>query len=101
MGSGGVTYFNTSGTGKIGPWTLSTTYFRNGNIASATNTSVAGVYLGTDGLNISNGTAATTSYITKTAVNIGNKLTWDGSTLSVNGAITATSLTLGTGVTIA
>lgn len=95
FGSGGVTYFNTSGTGKVGPWTLSTTYFRNGNIASATNTSVAGVYLGTDGLNISNGTAATTSYITKSAVNIGNKLTWNGTTLSVNGNITSTSGQIG------
>lgn len=100
FGSGGVTYFNTSGTGKIGPWTLSTTYIRNGAITGATNTSVAGVYLGTDGLNISNGTAATTAYITKTAVNIGNKLTWNGTTLSVNGAITATSLTVGADATI-
>lgn len=96
FGSGGVTYFNTSGTGKVGPWTLSTTYFRNGNIANATNTTVSGVYLGTDGLNISNGTAATTSYITKSAVNIGNKLTWNGTTLSVTGAIIATSLSTGT-----
>lgn len=96
FGSGGVTYFNTGGTGKIGPWTLSTTYFRNGKIANATNTTVSGVYLGTDGLNISNGTAATTSYITKSAVNIGNKLTWNGTTLSVTGAINATSLSTGT-----
>lgn len=88
FGSGGVTYFNTSGTGKIGPWTLSTTYLRNGNIASATNTSVAGVYLGTDGLNISNGTAASTTYITKTAINIGNKLTWNGTTLVIDGSAT-------------
>lgn len=95
FGSGGVTYFNTSGTGKIGPWTLSTTYIRNGAITGATNTSVAGVYLGTDGLNISNGTAATTAYITKTAVNIGNKLTWNGTTLSVNGTVTASSGTIG------
>jgi hypothetical protein len=95
LGSGGVTYFNKQGTGKIGPWTLSTTYIRNGNIGNATNKTVAGVYLGTDGLNISNGTAATTAYITKTAVNIGNKLTWDGTTLSVDGTITANDGTIG------
>ena len=100
FGSGGVTYFNTSGTGKIGPWTLSTTYFRNGNIANATNTSVSGVYLGTDGLNISNGTVATTSYITKSAVNIGNKLTWNGSVLKVDGEITASKLSISSGATI-
>ena len=87
-----------TGGGTIGPWAFNTTYFRNGNIANATNKTVAGVYLGTDGLNISNGTAATTAYITKTAVNIGNKLTWDGSALSVEGTITATSGTIG-GVT--
>lgn len=95
---GGV--YTTSG--KIGPWELSATYIRNGSITSATNTSVAGVYLGSDGLNISNGTAATTSYITKTAVNIGNKLTWNSSnnTLSVSGNIDAKSLTIGDNVTI-
>ena len=95
LGSGAVTYFNKQGLGKIGPWTLGSTYFRNGNIASATNTTVAGVYLGTDGINVSNGTAATTAYITKSAVNIGDKLTWDGTTLSVSGNITATSGTIG------
>ena len=87
----GITYFSTDGTGKIGPWTLSTTYIRNGSITGATNTSVAGVYLGTDGLNISNGTAATTTYITKTAVNVGNKLTWNGTTLTVTGTVNATA----------
>ena len=91
----GITYFSTDGTGKIGPWDLSTTYIRNGSVANATNTTVAGVYLGKDGLNISNGTAATTAYITKTAVNIGNKLTWNGTTLSVNGTVTASSGTIG------
>lgn len=75
-----------STSGKIGEFNIGTTYLRNGNITSATNTSVAGVYLGTDGLNISNGTAATTSYITKTAVNIGNKLTWNGTTLTIDGS---------------
>lgn len=75
-----------STSGKIGGFNIGTTYLRNGNITSATNTSVAGVYLGTDGLNISNGTAATTSYITKTAVNIGNKLTWNGTTLTIDGS---------------
>lgn len=75
-----------STSGKIGGFDIGTTYLRNGNITSATNTSVAGVYLGTDGLNISNGTAATTSYITKTAVNIGNKLTWNGTTLTIDGS---------------
>lgn len=100
FGDGTKTYFYKDGTGKIGPWTLSTTYIRNGNIASATNTSVSGVYLGTDGLNISNGTAATTSYITKSAVNIGNKLTWNGSVLKVDGEITTSKLTISNGATI-
>ena len=91
----GITYFSTDGTGKIGPWTLSTAYIRNGNIVNATNTTVAGVYLGTDGLNISNGTAATTAYITKSAVNIGGKLIWNSSSLSVEGEIKATSGIIG------
>lgn len=99
IGFSGVTYFKKDGTGKIGPWDLSTTYIRNGNITGANNTTVAGVFLGTNGLNISGGTAAKTAYIykngTNISVNIGNKLTWDGSTLSVNGAITATSLKIG------
>lgn len=85
---------------KIGPWTVSDSAIYNGKTA-VTNTNTTGVYLGTDGLNISGGTAATTAYITKSAVNIGNKLTWNGTTLSINGAITATSLTLSDGVTIA
>ena len=99
IGFSGVTYFNKDGTGKIGPWTLSTSYIRNGNIAGANNTTVSGVYLGTNGLNISGGNAANTAYIYKNgstvSVNIGNKLTWNGSALSVNGAITATSLKIG------
>lgn len=100
FGSGGVTYFNTSGTGKIGPWTLSTTYLRNGNITGANNTSVAGVYLGTDGLNISGGSAASTAYIYKNgsniSVNIGNKLTWNGATLVIDGAATIGGTTAST-----
>lgn len=88
----GITYFSDDGTGKIGPWTLSTTYLRNGNIAGANNTTVAGVYLGTDGLNISGGSAANTAYIYKNgsnvSVNIGNKLTWNGTTLAIDGTAT-------------
>ena len=109
IGFSGVTYFNKNGTGKIGPWTLTTGAIHNGKLSNntlvsnpATNTTTSGVYLGTDGLNISGGTAATTSYITKNAVNIGNKLTWNGSTsiLSVNGEITASKLTISSGATI-
>ena len=78
---------------KIGPWIVGDSYIRNGNIANATNTTVSGVYLGTSGLNISGGTAATTTYITKSAVNIGDKLKWNGTTLTVNGDVIATKLT--------
>ena len=46
FGSGGVTYFNTSGTGKVGPWTLTTTALYN--TKSSYNNSNAGVYIGTD-----------------------------------------------------
>ena len=104
FGDGTKTYFYKDGTGKIGPWTLSTTYIRNGNVAGANNTSVAGVYLGTDGLNISGGSAANTAYIYKNgstvSVNIGNKLTWNGSVLKVDGEITTSKLTISSGATV-
>lgn len=66
---------------------------RNGNISNAANTSVAGVYVGTDGFNVSGGSPDTTSYFTKSSVNIGDKLKWDGKTLSVNGTVTTGNLT--------
>lgn len=71
---------------------IGSAYIRNGDIASATNTSVSGVYIGTDGFNVSGGTSSTTSYFTKNGMNIGGKLTWDGSTLSVNGNVTTGNL---------
>ena len=78
--------------GKIGGFDIGTSNIRNGNITGANNTSVAGVYLGTDGLNISGGSAASTAYIYKNgsniSVNIGNKLTWNGTTLAIDGAAT-------------
>ena len=46
FGSGGVTYFNSSGTGKVGPWTLTTTALYN--TKTSYNNSNAGVYIGTD-----------------------------------------------------
>lgn len=93
FGSGGVTYFNTSGTGKIGPWILTVNEIYNGKAGGiGATTTTAGVYLGINGLNISNGTADTTSYITKTEVNIGNKLTWKDKVLTVNGSIIANYL---------
>lgn len=68
-------------------------YLRNGDIPNAENTGIAGVYIGTDGFNVSGGTPSTTSYFTKSRVNIGGKLTWNGSTLSVNGKVTTGELT--------
>ena len=59
-------------------------------------TDKAGIYLGSDGLNISGGTAAKTVYInTDGNVRIGDKLTWNGTTLSITGAVTATTLSTG------
>lgn len=93
IGFSGVTYFNTSGTGKIGPWILTANEIYNGKAGGiGATTTTAGVYLGINGLNISNGTADTTSYITKTEVNIGNKLTWKNKVLTVNGSIIANYL---------
>lgn len=71
---------------------IGSSFIRNGNVANATNTTVEGVYVGIDGFNVSGGTVATTSYFTKNAVNIGGKLTWNGSTLGVTGNITTDNL---------
>ena len=70
----------------IGP-----TYIRNGDIKNAANTAIAGVYVGTDGFNISGGKPENTAYFTKGGMNIGGKLIWNGSSLSVEGKITASS----------
>ena len=83
----------------VNGFVINPTYFTNGGITSVTSTTKAGVYVGIDGINVSGGTAATTSYITKNNVNIGGKLTWNGSTLSVIGNIT-TELLTATGGTI-
>lgn len=48
FGNGGVTYFNTSGTGKIGPWTLTTTALYNSKSSYNASVSGGGVYIGTD-----------------------------------------------------
>lgn len=88
----------TATSGYIGGTTgfeIGSRYIRNGKITNATNTTVSGVYVGTDGFNVSGGTPATTSYFTKTGMNIGNKLTWDGTKLSVEGDVTATSGKIG------
>ena len=79
-------------------------YIANGNITGVAVTNQSGVYIGTDGINISGGTPATTSYITKGSVNIGGKLTFGLNSnsqyeLAVNGNVT-TNLLKATGGTI-
>ena len=85
----------TATSGSIAGFTLASSKLYTNASQTATSTNQAGVYIGTDGINISNGTAATTTYITKTAINIGGKLTWNGTTLSVNGTVTASAGTIG------
>ena len=103
IGFSGVTYFKTNGTGKIGPWNLTTTALYNGS--TGINNTSSGVYLGytsgNTGLNISGGSAATTitisnSNFTKTIngtlrntlrVAIGSNFAMDSSgTIYANGA---------------
>lgn len=86
------------GNGELG-FTIGNTTIINGKISNAVSTNQSGIYIGTDGINISGGTPATTSYITKRAVNIGGQLTWDGSTLTVEGNVTTGNL-IATGGTI-
>lgn len=90
------------GNGELG-FTIGEKAIVNGDISNVS-TNKSGVYIGVDGINISGGTPATTSYITKGSVNIGNKLIWNGSILTVDGKITsgdllATSGTIG-GITL-
>lgn len=68
---------------------------RSGSISNATNTAIPGIYIGTDGFNVSGGTPDTTSYFTKNGINIGGKLVWNNGLLSVDGKITASSGTIG------
>lgn len=67
----------------------------DGNVAGVTDTSVSGVYLGTDGIVVSGGTPSTTSYITKSKFNVGNKIVWDGNKLSIAGSISSDDGTIG------
>lgn len=67
----------------------------NGSVTSATDTTHSGVYVGFDGINVSGGTVATTAYFTQSAVNIGNKLVWNGTSLSVTGNIYASGGSFG------
>lgn len=78
---------------------INSNYISKGNITNVTQTTTAGIYIGVNGINISGGTAATTSYITPGDVNIGGKLTWKNNVLTVEGNITTTQLTA-TGGTI-
>lgn len=83
---------------------INSRYIANGNITGVAVTNQSGVYIGTDGINISGGTPATTSYITKGSVNIGGKLTFGLNSnsqyeLTVNGNVT-TNLLKATGGTI-
>lgn len=85
----------TATSGYIGGTTgfeIGSTYIRNGKIMSATNTTISGVYVGTDGFNVSGGSPATTSYFTKSGMNIGGKLKWNGNILSVEGDIITDNL---------
>lgn len=90
---------------KINGFTIKSKYISNGNITGVAITNQSGVYIGTDGINISGGTPATTSYITKGSVNIGGKLifglnqTNSQYELTVNGNVT-TNLLKATGGTI-
>lgn len=98
----------TASTGYIGTkesgFKINSRYIANGNITGVAVTNQSGVYIGTDGINISGGTPATTSYITKGSVNIGGKLTFGLNSnsqyeLTVNGNVT-TNLLEATGGTI-
>ena len=85
-----------SSSGEIGGFLIGSSYIRNGSISGVTNTSVSGVYLGTDGLNISGGTPETTTYITKDGINIaGGKISSKNGAVSVEGKIIATSGEIG------
>lgn len=76
----------------------------NGKLAKTPSTSTAGLYLGSNYMGYYDGSNWKTYmanngnfYLSGTGT---NSLSWNGSTLSINGAITATSLTLTPGVTI-
>ena len=79
---------------KTNGFTINSKYISNGTVTNVYQTTGKGVYIGTDGINISNGTANTTSYITKDAVHFGDGFHWDNreSTLNITGNISGSTI---------
>jgi hypothetical protein len=79
---------------KTNGFTIKSKYISNGTVASVYQTTGKGIYIGTDGINISNGTANTTSYITKDIVHFGDGFHWDNttSTLNITGNISGSNI---------
>ena len=82
---------------KINGFTIDSKYISNGTVTNVYQTTGKGIYIGTDGINISNGTANTTSYITKDIVHFGDGFHWDNtsSTLNITGHISGSSISGG------
>ena len=110
IGFSGVTYFNKNGTGKIGPWTLTTTALYNGKSSYNASVSGGGVYIGTDYIAGGNGevwwlkkdgsakigamTLSSAGVLAVPAANISGTLT--ASQVDVSGIITAGSIVTNT-----
>ena len=79
---------------KTNGFTIKSKYISNGTVTNVYQTTGKGIYIGTDGINISNGTANTTSYITKDLVHFGDGFHWDNttSTLNITGNISGSSI---------
>lgn len=94
FGNGGVTYFNTSGTGKVGPWVLTTTALYNSK--SSYNNSNAGIYIGTDYIAGGAGDNWWIKSDGKFQFGGANGVTYNGTTLTVPAANVSGALTAAT-----
>lgn len=81
LGNGGATYFKNDGTGKIGTWYINAnSIYRSSSTWGVKN----GMYFGTNGLSLSNKFTVTASG----NVNIGNKLIFNGTSLTFSSDVT-------------
>lgn len=95
LGSGGVTYFKNDGTGQIGIWIVTKTSIYKGSSSWGTS---GGMYFGNSGLSISDKFKVDASgNLTSTGtISFANgKLKYDGSTLTINGSVTANTGSIG------
>jgi len=88
LGSGGVTYFKSDGTGKIGPWTLTATSLYKGNATLGTSGN-SNIYLGDNGLSLSN------KFVYKTS---DGSLSLNVSSLSISGTSVPTTTSMNTAI---